>query len=80
VGWKDLLQKGDETLVAAWFGGREVRTHSRTFTVEGRLPAEFGWHPFSVNGSRLTLLRGEKAGEAFDKHDGPPGTSSGTGW
>ena len=73
MGWKDLLQKEDETLIAAWFGGREVRTHSRTFTVEGKLPVEFGWHPFSVNGSRLTLLKGEKAGEAFDKHDGPPG-------
>ena len=52
MGWRDLLQTQDETFVSAWVGGRTIRTHARTFKLDGREPAEHGWHQFAVRASR----------------------------
>lgn len=48
MGWRDLLQADDERLVAPWVGGRSLQTFERTWRIEGRLPAEMGWHEFKV--------------------------------
>jgi len=48
MGWKDLLQKGDESAVSPWVGGRSVHAGGRTWTLDGPLPPEHGWHSFRV--------------------------------
>jgi hypothetical protein len=53
MGWKDLLQATDETVVSPWVGGRALQTWDRTFRIEGRMPPEHGWHVFSVNSRKL---------------------------
>lgn len=55
MGWRDLLQTGDETLVSPWVGGRSLRSGPRTWTIDGRLPREMGWYSFKLNGRRATL-------------------------
>lgn len=52
MSWKDLLQKNDETVVLPWLGGRSLRSGPRTWTIEGRLPREHGWHKFKVVGRK----------------------------
>jgi hypothetical protein len=52
MGWEDLLATENDSVTAPWTGGREVRAQGRTFLVKGRLPAEHGWHTFSVTGGR----------------------------
>jgi hypothetical protein len=52
MGWRDLLQADDEAVVSAWVGGRTLRTRNRTWTIEGRLPPEHGWHSFSITGRK----------------------------
>jgi len=54
MGWKDLLQTGDESVTAPWAGGRSVRLGVRTWRLEGRLPREQGWHKFKVRGRTAT--------------------------
>jgi len=54
MGWKDLLQTGDESVTAPWTGGRAVRLGVRTWAVEGRLPREHGWHRFKVRARKAT--------------------------
>ncbi|MFA5054195.1 MAG: hypothetical protein WC565_09060 [Parcubacteria group bacterium] len=58
MGWQDLLQTPDETIVCPWFGGRELRTWSRTFRLEGRLPRASGWYEFRIGGGRKATLKG----------------------
>lgn len=53
MGWQDLLQKADEMVVVPWVGGRVLRTTDRVFNIEGKLPPEFGWHIFRVNGRKV---------------------------
>jgi len=55
--WRDLLQTKDETLVSPWVGGRSLRSGSRQWTIDGRLPDEHGWVVFSLNGRRARVLR-----------------------
>lgn len=57
MGWKDLIQKPDETNVFAWVGGRSLRSGSRTWTLEGRLPLEYGWYEFTLD-RRSSRLKG----------------------
>jgi len=53
MGWRDLLQTDDETVVSPWVGGRVLRVHDRTWSLEGRQPPEFGWHKFKVKGRKV---------------------------
>jgi hypothetical protein len=48
MGWRDLLQAEEETLVAPWVGGRSLRTFDRTWHIEGRMPPEYGWYSFKL--------------------------------
>jgi len=50
MGWKDLLQKGDETIVAPWVGGRTLQLGPRTWAIDPPLPREHGWYTFKVGG------------------------------
>jgi len=53
MGWKDLLQSSEtETMVSPWVGGRSLRTYTRQWQIDGRLPQEFGWHQFRLIGPR----------------------------
>ncbi len=49
MSWRDLLQKGDESISVPWTGG-VVSSGPRTWKIDGRTPPEFGWHRFSVSG------------------------------
>lgn len=57
MSWKDLLQSGDESVVAPWTGGRTVRLGVRTWRVEGRLPRDHGWNRFKVR-ARIAAFDG----------------------
>jgi hypothetical protein len=56
MGWKDLLQRTDETLVLPWIGGRSLRSGVRAWTVEGRLPREHGWYSFALAGRKARVV------------------------
>lgn len=56
MGWKDLLQKTDETLISPWIGGRMLRRESRAWVLEGILPDEYGWCVFALEGRRARLF------------------------
>lgn len=60
MGWADLIGNS-ETITVPWTGGRTVVRGDRTFRLRGRTPPEFGWHQFSIDGSRNTRWTG--AGE-----------------
>jgi len=62
--WRDLLSKNDERLTFPWVGGRTLRQGMRAWSIEGRLPPEFGWHEFEIKG------RSAKWRAASSKPDG----------
>ncbi len=49
MGWADLLQKEDETIVYPWTGGRSVRLGDRIWKLDGKLPDEHSWVALSVS-------------------------------
>jgi hypothetical protein len=56
MAWRDLLDKGDETQVSPWLGGRSVWSGSRRWHIVGRLPPEHGWARFSIGGREARFL------------------------
>lgn len=48
MGWKDLLQTGDEKVTLPWLGGRTLYSASQRWSIEGRLPKDYGWHTFKI--------------------------------
>jgi hypothetical protein len=40
-------------------GGRQIHGKSRTWTIKGRLPEEYGWFTFDTSGGRKAKLKGE---------------------
>lgn len=67
VGWKDLLQKPNETIALPWVGGRELRSATRTWNIAGALPAEHGWRTFELQGrTAVTKLEAEPAPYQLD--------------
>lgn len=59
MGWRDLLQTENETIVSPWIGGRALRSEERTWTIKGGLPPESCWSTF-----RLTGRKAEWGGQA----------------
>ena len=58
MSWKGLLaQKEEYTL--PWTGGRAIHGRHRSWTIEGALPAEVGWHVFESGGSRKASWKSE---------------------
>jgi hypothetical protein len=56
MGWRDLVEAEEQTIVAPWLGGRSLRSHSRLFIIKGRLPADIGWHSFAVLNKTAKLI------------------------
>ncbi|HEY8097450.1 MAG TPA: hypothetical protein VIE65_15355 [Methylobacter sp.] len=54
MGWRDHLQKEDESLLYPWTGGRTVYAGQREFNIDGRLPVEHGWWKFKVGARQLS--------------------------
>ncbi len=50
--WRELLSK-DERLTFPWVGGRTLRQGMRAWSIEGRMPPEFGWHEFESTKASL---------------------------
>jgi len=48
MGWRDLLQTGDERVTLPWLGGRTLYSAQQRWSIEGRLPREHGWHTFKI--------------------------------
>jgi hypothetical protein len=48
MGWRDLLQTGNERVTLPWLGGRTLYAAAQRWSIEGRLPKEYGWHIFSI--------------------------------
>jgi len=57
MGWQDLLSSPDEEKVLPWTGGKHVHDRERTWTIQGKLPVEHGWHFFLVSGGRKAELK-----------------------
>lgn len=57
MGWKDLLQTGEERVTSPWVGGRSLRTQDRTWDIEGRLPADFGWYSFKLTARKARVSK-----------------------
>jgi hypothetical protein len=55
MGWQDLLQTGDEFVIAPWVGGRILTFNGRTWKIEGRLPREAGWYKFKTKAREARL-------------------------
>lgn len=55
MGWRDLLQTTEETLVSPWVGGRSLRSAERTWAIDGRLPPEHGWFTFTLDKRRAKI-------------------------
>ena len=66
MGWQDLLSK-TEMITVPWTGGRSICLRGRTWTLEGRIPLEHGWHRFNIDGSRKATWAG--AGESAPDFD-----------
>ncbi len=58
VSWKDLLATTEEHTLP-WTGGRAIHGAERSWTVDGKLPPEVGWHRFQSGGSRKATWVGE---------------------
>lgn len=57
MNWQDLVSDKEE-LVLPWTGGREVFRRNRSWKIEGRVPREFDWFRFQIDGGRKTTLLG----------------------
>jgi hypothetical protein len=56
MGWKDLLQSTDETIVIPWLGGRTIGLHNRQWKITGDLPNEHGWWEFRINNRTASVI------------------------
>lgn len=68
MGWRDLLQAQDERVTAPWVGGRSLQANDRTWTIEGRLPQEFGWYTFKLSGRKARVDRPSDPSHEVLKH------------
>jgi hypothetical protein len=48
MGWRDLLQTGNEKVTLPWLGGGTLYSAAQRWSIEGRLPKEYGWHTFKI--------------------------------
>lgn len=48
MGWKDLLQTGDEKVTLPWLGGSTLYSAAQRWSIEGRHPKEYGWFTFKI--------------------------------
>lgn len=56
MSWKNLLQPiQPETIILPWVGGRQLHCGQKTWKLEGKLPEEYGWCSFLLNGRKATF-------------------------
>lgn len=48
MGWRDLLQTGDEKIILPWLGGGTLYSAAQRWSIEGRYPKEYGWFTFKI--------------------------------
>lgn len=48
MGWRDLLQTGDERVTLPWLGGSTLYSAPQRWSIEGRHPKEYGWFTFKI--------------------------------
>jgi len=56
MGWQDLLQAEDETIVLPWAGGKILHSKDRVWGLKGPLPREHGWHTFKLSGRNASWV------------------------
>jgi hypothetical protein len=49
MGWRDLLQTGDEKVTLPWLGGGTLFSAAQRWSIEGRHPKEYGWFTFKIS-------------------------------
>jgi hypothetical protein len=49
MGWRDLLQTGDEKVTLPWLGGGTLYSAAQRWSIEGRHPKEYGWFMFKTS-------------------------------
>lgn len=55
--WENLLES-ENVKALPWVGGRLIHYQNRTWKISGRLPIEFGWYDFNLDGGRNATLTG----------------------
>lgn len=53
MGWRELLQQENETVVLPWTGGRSLHSHNQRWDIEGTLPREYDWYTFNIKGRKV---------------------------
>jgi hypothetical protein len=48
VGWRDLVQTGDEKVTLPWLGGKTLYSAAQRWSIEGRQPRDYGWFTFKI--------------------------------
>jgi hypothetical protein len=48
MGWRDLLQTGDEKVTLPWLGGGTLYSAAQRWSIDGRHPKEYGWYTFKI--------------------------------
>jgi len=66
--WQDLLQIQNETITLPWIGGRDIRSGSRCWRIEGDIPQEFGWVTFILNNRKAKFKELSEPKPDFLKH------------
>lgn len=64
MAWQDLLENENDRVVLPWLGGRVLRSSSRTWTIEGPLPREYGWYSWKLTGRRASEPRFAEADQS----------------
>jgi hypothetical protein len=50
MGWRDLLDTGDERVILPWLGGKYLRSFDRRWWISGPTPPEHGWWQWQIKG------------------------------
>jgi hypothetical protein len=56
MGWQDLLSESSGRITAPWLGGRRIYSGAKAWRVEGKLPREFGFYVWDLNGRKATRV------------------------
>lgn len=64
MGWRDLLQAENESIVLPWIGGRSLQSKDRTFKLVDSLPPERGWCRFRIDGRKASFVEEAQSFEA----------------
>jgi hypothetical protein len=69
MGWQDLLSESSGRVTAPWLGGRRIFQGSKVWRLQGKLPREFGWYLWELNGRKASWLKKDE-----------PDSEYGEGW